>query len=547
MNKVYNYLVSKGHNPVEVNRPSGRFYKIPCPVCGEKDFVVNVDTGSYNCFHLKKCGIKGSFRDLKHLYGDYDIMRATMLTYADLSNVTVDKPDGTVGEFLKSRGFVPEVYRKFKDVLGRKENAICFLYKYKGKLYSIKYRDMKEKKFWKEKNTAPLLYNMDMCEGLEDIIIVEGELDVIAAKHYGINAVSIPNGAQDASWLEYNWDYIQKYKRVIFCYDNDEAGQANIYSLAKRIGLAKCINVMLPYKDMNECLLQGVPQEDIYKCFMQGEEFGNKYVKSCDNYVDKVITVVRDKNKSKGIPTAFNELNSILGGWRAGEVTVWTGINHAGKTTVLLQQALDLCHKHERVLIGSFEMQPERYLKWLVQMEKGETEDEYEIREVLYKLSDYLFCIDRVGSIKAKELYDTIEYATRRYDVKHVIIDSLMRIQYKTQDTYKEQSEMMVELCRLAQEFDIHIHLVAHPRKGDSDVEEPDKVDIAGTADITNNAHNVIVVYRVDTESKKDLKKLKVEGICNTILIVKKNREMGKLGRCSLVFDETKKIFSDAY
>ncbi len=542
MINIYDYLTQKGYQPKKVLRPTGSFYLIRCPVCGEDDFAVNADTGSFNCFHLKKCGIKGSFRKLRLLMGDNIIMQLIPKQY-ETPKVAICKPDSEVGAFLQSRGFKPDVYREFRDVLGKKENAICFLYKYKGKLLSIKYRDLREKKFWKEKNCAPALFNMDMCEGKEDLFITEGELDVIAAKHYGIDAVSIPNGAQDESWIEYNWDYIQKFKRIILLFDNDEAGQKNIYRIAKRIGLGKVINVKLPYKDMNECLLQQVPEEEIYRAIGRGVEMGSEWVKTTDEYIQKMREHFSNKDRMIGLETPFAQLTYILKGWRNGELTIWTGINGSGKSNILLQIALDLAIRGQRVLIGSFEMQPERYLKWLAQMKVGEVDEFTLYEDVLRGLSGYLYCINKVGSIKATDLCDIIEYACRRYDVQHVVVDSLMRVMYRTQDIYKEQADFVVELCRIAQEYDIHIHLVAHPRKGDSDAEAPDKVDVAGSYDITNNAHNVIVVHRVDDNSKA-LKKLKVL-TAKTVLIVKKNREHGTTGVCALDFNEKFKTFVD--
>lgn len=537
--RIKEYLRSKGVVFTEVVRPSGTFYITRCPLCGEEDFAINADYGSFNCFHLAKCGIKGNFTKLRELYGDSIVMKVYHHTYSEVTT-TIDKPDAKVGQFLTERGFKRDVYKQFQDILGRKENNICFLYKQDGKLMSVKYRDMDTKKFYREKNTPPLLYNMDRCKEMDELFIVEGELDVIAAKHYGIDAVSVPQGAQDESWIEYNWDYLKKFQRIIFMYDNDEAGQKNIQRIAKRLGLSRCVNVLLPYKDVNECLLKGVTQEEFVKCVISAKEFGSDYVVPCTYFTD----VMKQKVLlGSGKPTAFEGLTTILKGWRLGELTVWTGINGSGKSNLLLQIATDLCKKGERVLIGSFEIPPARYLRWVVQMDTGEYDAFND--EALSYYDEYLYCINRVGSIKASEIYESIEYAAKRYDVKHIIVDSLMRISYRTSDMYKEQADFVVELCRLAQEYELHIHLVAHPRKGDNDKDEPDKVDVAGSYDITNNAHNVIVVHRIDNEPKL-MKKYKLHGLCNTVLIVKKNREYGTHGICPLLFNEKYKKFVDA-
>lgn len=545
MNKIYEYLTSKGYEVKEVTRPAGTFYITHCPKCGEKDFAVNSKTGSFNCVHLAKCGIKGSFKNLRLLLGDpvYEI-KTPEIQYKEVTT-KIDKPNKAVGDFLKKRGFKEEIYRQFKDILGYYNNAIAFLYKKDGEIVSIKYRSLTEKEFWKEKNTPPLLYNHDMCKGKEDLFIVEGELDVIAAFHYGIYAVSVPLGASDTSWINYNWDYINSFKRIFFMFDNDEAGQKNVYAIAKRIGEHKCYNVLLPYKDMNECLINNVKENDIIQVILDAEEFKHPLISNLNSFYDKVIESTQYVEKEKGIPTVFTQLTDILGGWRDGEVTIWTGSNGSGKSTIILQHAVDLWDKNIKVLIGSFEMPPKRYIKWMIQMEYGCLTEEA-IKSFFKKHAEQIYIINRVGHISVEDISSTIEYACKRYGVQHVVIDSLMRIRLSSSDMYREQSYFMDDLCGLAQRYDIHIHLVAHPRKGEHDAEEPDKVDIAGSVDIINSAHNIIVVYRVESDSGKVLKKFNFKGICDCILSVKKNREFGKHGRVFLLFDENRRKFYSA-
>lgn len=546
--KVEEYLREKGINYKVVTRPTGIQAITSCPNCGENDFAINIKTGFFKCVHLKKCGIAGSFRELKRYYGDYvdDIVTTSKKEY-NKPKAEIEPVNRAIGGYLvNERKFKREVLREFKHLLGYKDGAIVFKYQIDGEDYAYKYRMIKEKKFWKEKNTPPVLFNWDNCKEQTELFITEGEMDVIALKHYDIDAVSIPNGASDLSWIDYNWERLQRIDRFILVYDNDEAGQHGAAKAAQRLGEHKCLNVTLPEKDVCDCYVKGI---DIIPYIINAKQFGSDKVKSCAEYIEDIIEIKDNDTKSRGIATFSNKLTEILGGWRKGEVTVWSGTNGSGKSNILLQEAYNLANNGTKVLVGSFEMSPVSYLKWVVQMKSGENIINQDIKEVLRSIGNNFYCINAHGYVTAKNLYGIIEYAAKRYGVQHVIIDSLMRVKFKTSDIYKEQSDFIIELCRLADTYDLHIHLVAHPRKGDDDGKIPDKVDIAGASDITNNAHNVIIVYRVDEVlmNKNQRKKHNIPSLCDCILIVKKNREKGTHGKAYLIFDKEYKKFKDAY
>ncbi|KAK1554098.1 hypothetical protein Q3G72_007910 [Acer saccharum] len=78
---------------------------------------------------------------------------------------------------------------------GDNEIAIAFTYRRKGKLLNCKYRDI-TKRFWQEKDAEKILYGLDDIEGASDIVIVEGEIDMLSMEEAGIyNCVSVPDGA----------------------------------------------------------------------------------------------------------------------------------------------------------------------------------------------------------------------------------------------------------------------------------------------------------------------------------------------------------------
>ncbi len=70
---------------------------------------------------------------------------------------------------------------------------------------------------------------------------------------------------------------------------------------------------------------------------------------------------------------------------------------------------------------------------------------------------------------------------------------------------YDVQSQFVQELSELAKKLDIHIHFVCHPRKVTSFLR---KIDISGSADLTNIADNVFILHRVNNDFKIKTKEM---------------------------------------
>ena len=555
-NVVESYIRSKGIQYKVVTRPSGIWALTRCPYCGENDFAISLSSGSFKCVHQRKCGVQGSFKELKLLFGDMSVQSVGgKINYEaknNVKNVKIKVLNREAVAFLRGRGFSDNTIKKYKDILGVTEDGknLCFVYTVGGERVSIKYRRMDKKDFYREKNTPYTLFGIDMIPPEADtIVIVEGELDVLAASEYGIDAVSVPNGSDNLLWISEMYERLKKFKHIILMLDNDEAGQKHVQEIINRLGKYRTINVLLPKKDLNECLLSGITSDEIIKLIVSTRNEYDDIVKSIVEYTSRITNYV-DKY---GNQTGFDKLDEVLGGWRYGELTVWSGANGSGKTNILLQLMKIQAKQGIPVLIGSFEMRPEEYFRWLVQMHLGKNYKKEDVKSVLNEYAYTMYYIDKLGSIRANDIIEIIKYAVEKYGVKFIVIDSLMRIVFKTQDKYQEERDFCVALSTLAKDYELSIHLVAHPRKTESDSDEPEKVDIAGSADITNNADNVIVVYRVlkidgqnESKNNKSKKKNKVNIECDAMLTIRKNRVKGTYGRVYLLFDTETKTYSEA-
>jgi len=88
-----------------------------------------------------------------------------------------------------------------------------------------------------------------------------------------------------------------------------------------------------------------------------------------------------------------------------------------------------------------------------------------------------------------------VKYCAQELGVTHVFIDSLMKC-VKAEDDFNGQKSFVDELCAMAKDCDVHIHLVHHLRKPAKEAEMPDKHDTKGSGSITDQVDNLMMVWR---------------------------------------------------
>lgn len=121
------------------------------------------------------------------------------------------------------------------------------------------------------------------------------------------------------------------------------------------------------------------------------------------------------------------------------------------------------------------------------------------------------------------------------------LIDNLMTTDFSEheRDWYHAQSLFLGKVIEFSHKFDVHTHIVAHPRKVTGKLT---KNDVGGTGDLTNRPDNVFAVSRVTAEDIKENPEL-IE--CQSILTVLKNRITGKQDiDIGLTFNEISKRFA---
>ncbi len=554
------YLHSKGWQFKEVYRNGAPNGILNCPFCGdmEKKFAINLETGAWNCLRLNNCGRRGSFWQLQKDMGDnpLPVDGAGMVYKPANKQMSVQKVykkpelptqclDGAAIKWIeRERGLTLETIQRFDVRLSENGKELAWICYKDGKPVNVKYRKMAAKEFRNAKDAEPVLYNRDRCaENRDCLVITEGEFDCMALYQCGVDAVSVPNGTGDTRWIDNEWDYLQGFAEIVLCFDNDDAGRKATAQLVQRFGRWRTRIAVLPEKDANDCILYGVPPETVKSAIDNAAFQPPELLVGAIEFMGEVMELFNHPNLVKGTPTAFGPLDDILRGWRDQELTVWSGKSGSGKSTVLNQTVLDLLKQGVPVCMASLELPPRQYLRWAVMqwLEQSRPPDD-DVYRAFTEFGVFLYIINTHEEITPDRLLDCFDYAARRYGVKHFVVDSLTRISFPLKDENNEHKKFVSDFLSFVKMHNAHGHLVAHPRKGFNDDDRPGKDDIKGTGDITNLAHNVLMMWRPSEDLKQKAQSQGRE-MPDAKLIVKKNREWGTEGTVDLSFFASVKKF----
>jgi len=545
MGEVADYLAVKG---LKSSR-RGDNAILNCPFCGDTEhkFAINLNTGAWNCKRLNHCGKKGYFPDFQREMGDEPTKQKkppVMLRKKSYKKPQADiiPASEKVAGYLKKRGFTQKTIDHFQ--VGEKDGKVALPYYKDGTLVNIKYRSVGNKEMFSEKECEPILFGRDLITQ-EALFITEGEFDAMALYQYGFEAVSVPNGASGHTWVENEWDYLETFSAIYLCFDTDEAGERGAKELSMKLGEARCFRVRFPEKDANDCLLKGVSIEEMTNCFITATEMAPDTIARPEDFRDEVFVRFFDAAKMIGTSTPWEGLTKKLRGWRFSELTIISGYNGSGKSTILGQIIIDLIKKGNNIYIYSGEMHPSRMLKWLiVQYLAKSNPSPDEVDRALKFFNNNMIIENITASISKEDLFRGMKYSSQRYGVSFFFIDSLMKIQLPKADEYIEQQEFMNELVGVNVKYNAHTFIVCHPRKASSDEREAGKMDIKGSSHITDVADNVIMIQRISEKKKHELI-AKGKSYNDMIMEVVKNREWGEEGIIKMNFSVDSRLYEE--
>lgn len=290
------------------------------------------------------------------------------------------------------------------------------------------------------------------------------------------------------------------------------------------------------YDEIVEKLSQTkIPDVDFDAYYRENQD-DNQKIKRVVDYFDELENFIEHGDEVLGSKLPFGKTHNLFR-FRTGEVTLWTGYNGHKKSMMLGFCSIEFLKYQEKVCVASFEMKP---IKTIIRMAKqhghADKADYDVIGNFMQFAGNNLYVFDHQGNLNPNRLYSVIYYCAKELLVKHFIIDSLMRV-IAGEDKYNEQKDFVVQLCNMAIDLDIHIHLVHHTKKG-KETEPSNRYDAKGSGAISDNVHNSLVVW-----SNKE----KIKEMPDVILKCDKQRDGEWEGSIPLKFDNSTMRFYEMY
>lgn len=541
-----------------------------CPFCkggqsGDKHtFTLNAQSGLYFC-RRAKCQEKGNLEQFCKYFNipldrkEYETKRPQQKIYTPPK--TIPKPPSS--EIEK---YLTEIRRLSKDTcdflrIGESEGKIAFPYYENSQLVAMKFRSKGKDGKWKQFSMEPggklVFWNMDKCDPSMPLFITEGELDTAALVEAGItNAVSLPNGCKSLGCVDLCWDWLKRFKQYYIWTDSDEGGIKAREELVKRLGIGKCLIIEHEkYKDANE-VLYAKGKDGVAQCISSAQAIPLAGLKNMAELPE------HDLSKDELISTGIAEVDeAFAGGLRLGETSVWTGFNSSGKSTLLGQILLSSIENGYNVCAYSGEL-PDRIFRYWIELQAAGPEYVkqepnkygYMVSKADYKIIPHIrqwysgkfWLYDSQETIGQDKILEVFEYAVQRHDCKVFMVDNLMSLalnSHSDSDFYRKQADFVGKCKEFAKKYNVHIHIVAHPRKPQGGSKE---IDIAGSSNITNWTDNVFEIKRF---TKKEIAAIESDegmaglGVTNS-LNIKKNRLLGKQDKVfMLAFEEISKRY----
>lgn len=546
-----------------------------------------------SCFKCFGCGKTFDILDYYVQYKNMSFMEACKKLF-DQTNIVYDFSDSEISKFKRDYKYpkpetntntdkvdkylgVRKISKKTIDYAGIKQDEkgnIVFEYRDENDvLLTVKYRPSHkvphgQTKTWCQAgaDTSLILFGMNQIDTTKPLIITEGEIDRLSLIECGFkNAVSVPFGAGNYGWIEYCWEWLEQFDKIIIWADNDDAGKNMRKEVIPRLGEWRCYEAFGVENDINL---------DLYK---YGKD---KIVEILDNIQEVPITDIIDYSdvkpidlsKMEKIKSGISQLDRFIGGFFLGTVDIITGINGSGKSTFVNQVCVaEPVNQGYKTFVYSGELPTPILKNWIEFPTAGrrhvETIDRGEFQPKYYKVKKE--AIDKINKWYKGKLFfyhndldnskthilEKMTELARKFGFKNFVLDNLMMIDLECSEAekYTAQKKFILDLIKFTRKYNAVIHLIAHPRKIEA-IRRLTKMDICGSGDIGNLAHYTISIHRVTDKEKEGVMNKKGDGWVtepiqyDCLIDLFKNRLMGVQDKTIGVYydNKSKRFYGDS-
>jgi hypothetical protein len=218
-----------------------------------------------------------------------------------------------------------------------------------------------------------------------------------------------------------------------------------------------------------------------------------------------------DLSKLEHYATGFTELDKNIIGLYMSEVTILSGSNASGKSSWLNTLLLNIIQQGAKVALWSGELRPDILKTWVQMVAAGKNnlrqstygDGKYYVpNNIAERIDQWLdgkfFLYNNEYGAKWQQIFHDMELLLK-VGVKVFALDNLFSLDIDILDGDKnsKQRELILQIKDFAKKNQVHIILVAHPRKVTTFLR---KNDISGTSDLQNAVDKIFIIHRVNND-----------------------------------------------
>lgn len=522
MDDIVDYIASKN---IEY-KLEGQEIIITCPYCGKPKLYINRVSGKSHCFVCEaeqpnSPYAKTHISKLQELWGD--VVPITSLSDQIEPNRNQQEVDYTLlvnryhsslqesklaKRYLIKRGFTEETINRFKlgyirmhDIdwisIPSFENHIPKLIKYR----QIPPENTEFDKYIREKGAKSILFNGDVLDEYDEIIIVEGELSALSLIQEGYeNTVGITGGA--GTLLTPWFDKLKMISKLILIFDADSAGQTAAKDVwATRLGISRCWNVVLPENyDADQFLLE-YGKEKLDKLINEAKQFRIDGVVSLKESLHELYRKSQDKDFIERYKLPWENVNKLLdGGFMKQRLTIIGAPAATGKTTIALQIMYHFATEYNIPgLFWCMEMPHISLSTKIVQLHYDLDYKEIDYGNAMMyaaELENLPLYFGYSSSITPKVFYNTMKVARDRFGVGLGVFDNLQRMIRTGKEADVAQASAVFK--DIVMDLNMMFILISQPTKLSMEQEEGYLTYevLKGSSAIPQDADEVILLQR---------------------------------------------------
>ena len=347
------------------------------------------------------------------------------------------------------------------------------------------------------------LYNGEILkDGIKEVIFFEGEANTICALDKGlINVCGVPGAnIKKASWID-TLDRLESLEKIYICYDKDKnkVGQKAAATLASRIGIEKCWQILLPNfeiltetgekrqgKDLNEFFQSGGTIEQFEQLKQEAVLFDVDGVTGSKNAIQEFEDLINERGGlAPKYVSSWPSLNKLVG-FEEGDIIDITAEEKIGKTTFAMNLVEHMVDTYDEVAcIICAEMPIVRQArKWIAHIcgiadnipktpeEATKLKEEFlqnipsAKAKVANREGDLLFCYPHYQSLD--DIYKLIVAVIRRYGATWIVVDNMQLLCDNTiggKNRTIHLSELSKNLAKIAKDYNVKIIRIVQPHQ----------------------------------------------------------------------------------